>query len=372
MRSQTIAEINLDALLFNLRGIQKAVFPAQVIPVVKANAYGHGAVRVGRCLSEAGIRMFAVAQLQEALELRESGLKQPILIFGRVFPSEIIAAVKADFRITLFGLEDLDWIENAGIDDSACVHVNLDTGMGRTGVLPGQEAAVFDRLVCSKICTWEGLYSHFATSDEKDKRYAQVQLNRFHRVLAGLEKRKQRPPLVHMANSGAVLDIPESRFDAVRPGILLYGHYPTGETSRSVKTKQVMAFKTRVAHARRIPAGHSISYGRHWKTEKETTIAVLTAGYADGVRRDLTNIGTVLIGSKRYPMVGRVTMDAIMVDVGEDVVQPGDEALIWGDSRQGTIQALDVAAQIGTIPYELTCGVSKRVPRVYVESTDTV
>jgi len=271
-----------------------------------------------------------------------------------------------------FENEDIDWIESAGLDGSATVHVNLDTGMGRTGVLLGQEAALFNRLARSKSCPWEGLYSHFATADEKDKRYAQMQLNRFQQVLAGLEKRKQRPPLVHMANSGAVLDIPESRFDAVRSGILLYGHYPSNETSRSVKTRQVMAFKTRVTHARRIPAGHSISYGRHGKTEKETTIAVLAAGYADGVRRDLTNIGTVLIASKRYPMIGRVTMDATMVDVGDDVVQPGAEALIWGDSRQGTIQALDVATQIGTIPYELTCGVSKRVPRVYIDSTGTV
>lgn len=369
MSPQTIAEINLDSLVFNLRAIQRKVGCSQVIPVIKADAYGHGAVTVGRCLAEEGVQLFAVAQLQEALELRESGLVQPILIFGRLFPEEIPAAVKADFVITLFGTEDLDWVEAAALDRKARVHVNVDTGMGRTGVLFGQEADLFERLCRSKKCTWEGLYSHFSSADENDKTYAFEQLKRFRSVLTPLLKKGRQPGLVHMANSGAVLDMPESYFQAVRTGILLYGHYPTGETTRSIKVKQVMTFKTRAVHARRIPAGHFISYGRRWKTEKETTIAVLSAGYADGVRRDLTNKGEVLIRSKRYPMVGTVTMDYVMADVGDDHIVAGDEAIFWGDTPQGSIQALDVAASIGTIPYELTCGVSRRVQRVYIGKT---
>lgn len=172
--------------------------------------------------------------------------------------------------------------------------------------------------------------------------------------------------MIHMANSGAVLDIPESTFKAVRPGILLYGHYPSSETSRSIKPRQVMTLKTFVAHIRKIPADFPVSYGRRWTSKTPTTIAVLPIGYADGIRRDLTDNGEVLIKGKRYPMVGRVTMDHIMIDVGKDPVNPGDEVILWGEGVQDSIQLLDVAEKLGTITYELTCGVSQRVQRIYI------
>ena len=177
----------------------------------------------------------------------------------------------------------------------------------------------------------------------------------------------ERPKIiVHMAASGAILDLPDSYFDAVRPGILMYGHYPSKETSRSIQPRQVMSLKTYVAHLREMPAGHPVSYGRRWITPGPTRIAVLPIGYADGLSRRLTNNGEVLIRGRRYPIVGTVTMDYIMVNVGNDPVAVGDEALLWGESSGGVIQALDVAQRIGTIPYELTCAVSGRVPRVYV------
>ena len=169
-----------------------------------------------------------------------------------------------------------------------------------------------------------------------------------------------------MANSGAVLDMPESTFDAVRPGILLYGHYPSSETSRSIIPRQVMTLKTFVAHIRKIPADFPVSYGRRWISKKPTTIAVLPIGYADGIRRDLTDKGEVLIKGKRYPMVGRVTMDHIMIDVGKDPVAPGAAAILRGEGMHDPIQLLDIAEKLGTITYELTCGVSKRVQRIYV------
>jgi alanine racemase len=172
--------------------------------------------------------------------------------------------------------------------------------------------------------------------------------------------------MIHMANSGAVLDMPESTFDAVRPGILMYGHYPSLETSRSIIPRQVMTLKTFVAHTRKISADFPVSYGRRWISEKPTTIAVLPIGYADGIRRDLTDKGEVLIKEKRYPLVGRVTMDQVMIDVGDDPITPGDEVILWGDGVQDSIQLIDVAEKIGTITYELTCGVSKRVQRIYI------
>jgi alanine racemase len=362
----TCAEINLDNLAYNLRGIQQKVSPAKVIPVVKADGYGHGAIPVARRLAREGSQMFAVAQFQEAMELRESGIDHPILIFGRVFPPQIPEAVKAGYRITLFGKEDIRWIEEAGLDLPAHVHANVDTGMGRVGILLDHEPDFFDALVQSTRCRWEGLYSHFSTSDETDKSYANLQLSRFRKIVSRVQLLDKRPSLVHVANSGAILDIPESYYDAVRAGILMYGHYPSQETSHSIKPRQVMTLKTYVAHLRDMPKGHPISYGRRWITPRRTNIAVLPVGYADGVRRGLTNKGEVLIRGKRYPMVGTVTMDQIMVDVGDDPIRPGDEVILWGDSAQGTIQVAEVAEKVGTIPYELTCGVSQRVKRVYV------
>jgi alanine racemase len=366
MNSETCAEINLNNLAYNIHAIQQKVLPSKVIPVVKADAYGHGAVAVTKRLVKEGFKIFAVAQYQEAMELRESGFSQPTLIFGRLFPGEIPGAIKAGFRITLSGKEDIRWIEEVGRNLPAFVHVNVETGMGRIGLILDQEPDFFDYLVRSRHCIWEGLYTHFSTSDEKDKAYANLQLSRFRKILSRIQKLDKRPSMIHMANSGAILDMPDTYFDAVRPGILMYGHYPSSETSHSIKPRQVMTLKTFVAHVREMPAGFPISYGRRWVTRKTTNIAVLPLGYADGVSRKLTNKAEVLIQGRRYPMVGTVTMDHVMVDVGNDPIKPGDEAIVWGESPQGTIQALEVAEKIGTIAYELTCGVSKRVKRVYV------
>lgn len=366
MSLKTFAEINLNNLIHNINAIKEKVAPSEIIPVVKANAYGHGAVAVTKRLVKEGFTRFAVAQFQEAMELRESGISHPILIFGRLFPDEISDAIKAGFRISLFGIEDIRWIEKVGKEQPAYVHVNVETGMGRIGVLFDKEPDFFDELSASKHCVWEGLYSHFSTSDETDKTYANLQLSRFHTILSQLKEKGKTPAMIHMANSGAVLDLPESTFDAVRPGILLYGHYPSMETSCSIKIRQVMTLKTFVAHIRKIPANFPVSYGRQWISQQPTTIAVLPIGYADGIQRSLSNIGEVLIKGKRYPLVGRVTMDHIMIDIGNGPINPGDPVIIWGEDPHGVIQALDVAQSIGTIPYELTCGVSDRVKRIYI------
>lgn len=362
---RTCAEINLDHLAHNLHQIRNRVAPARVIPVVKADAYGHGAVACAGRLVREGVTMFAVAQFQEAMELRESGIDEAILVLGRLFPQQLPEAVKAGFRITVFGEEDLHWLEALGAERPVPVHVKIDTGMGRTGLLASRTDSFLNDLVQCRSIIWEGLFSHFATADEPDKRYANVQLARFRELLGRVRELVRRPSLIHMASSAAILDLPESAFDAVRPGILMYGHYPSRTTSQTIAPKQVMTLKTYVAHVREMPGGHPVSYGRRWSTPGPTRLAVLPIGYADGISRRLTNLGKVLIRGKQYPMVGTVTMDFIMVDVADDPVKVGDEVIIWGESSQGTIQLADVAERIGTIPYELTCMVSKRVRRVY-------
>jgi alanine racemase len=366
MRFQTCARIHLDHLRFNFRQIKHAIAPARLIPVVKADAYGHGAVVVSKCLIDEGAQLLAVAQFQEAMVLRDSGIHVPILIFGRLFPEELPDAVQAGFRLTVCGEEDVRWIENASANRPVHVHVNMETGMGRVGVLPGQEMAVVDALIRSSHCVWEGIYSHFATSDETDKTYAYYQLSRFQGILQRLKDDLGFPPMVHMSNSGAILDMPDARFDACRCGIMLYGHYPSQEASKTIPLKQVMSLTTRVAHLRRLPAGHNVSYGRRWQTDRETSIAVLPIGYADGLRRHLTGRLEVMIGGRRYPVVGTITMDQTMVNVGDDPIRVGEEVLIWGDTQNDSIQVLDVAEAMGSIPYELTCGISRRVRRVVV------
>jgi alanine racemase len=373
MRSGTYAEINLDNLSHNIRCIREKVEPSSLIPVVKADAYGHGAVPVARRLADEGCVMFAVARLEEGMELRESGISQRILVLGRLFPDEITEAIKAGLTLSIFEEEDLDWIEKACVQAAstpAPVHLKLDSGMGRVGILLHRAGDLFDRLSKSRVCDWEGLYTHFSTADEKDKTYADLQLSRFKEVIAMLAQFAKRPQIIHMAASGAILDLPESYFDAVRPGILMYGHYPSKETSRCILPRQVMSLKTHIAHLRDMPGGHPISYGRRWITPRPTRIAVLPIGYADGLSRRLTNNGEVSIRGRRYPIVGTVTMDCTMVNVENDPVAVGDEVLVWGESPDGVIEALDVAERIGTIPYELTCAVSRRVPRVYVGGTD--
>ncbi len=362
----TIAEIDLDNLRYNYRNIKQHVAPSELISVVKANAYGHGAVPVARCLQAEGAQYFAVARLSEAMELRESGITGRILIFGTLFPEEMAAAIKHDFRVTVTRDEDFTTLEQlaASLRTRAYIHVKIDTGMGRVG-LPYQRAldsicTAFDH----KNVTIEGVYTHFATADCRDKTFAYEQLSRFESIV---EKLKKTAPITfHAANSGAILDIPEARFDMVRPGISLYGHYPTTETSESIPLRQVMTLKTKIAQIRELPADTSISYGRRYFTKHITRVAVLNIGYADGIQRAFTNKGFVMINGQLFPMVGTVTMDQLMVEIGDAGVTTGDEVLFWGNSPQGTLQATWVADQIGTISYELCCGVTPRVSRIYI------
>jgi alanine racemase len=368
MSFRTYAEINLDNLAHNIGCIREKVAPSELIPVIKADAYGHGAAPVAKRLVREGCTMFAVARLEEALELRDSGISQRILLLGRIFPDDIAQAVKAGVILSIFGQEDLRWVEKACGDSGtpAAVHLKIDSGMGRVGVLLSKAADLFEQTAKSRVCLWEGIYTHFSTSDEKDKGYANFQLARFREVLSLLPNPAHGPRTVHMAASGAILDLPDSYFNAVRPGILMYGHYPSKETSRCIRPRQVMSLKTYVAHLRQMPGGHPVSYGRRWITPGRTRIAVLPIGYADGLSRRFTNNGEVLIRGRRYPIVGTVTMDYIMVNVADGPVEVGDEVLLWGESPGGVIEAIDVAERIGTIPYELTCAVSGRVPRVYI------
>ena len=367
----TVAEIHLENLAYNLRRICERVKPCKVMAVVKADAYGHGAVQVTNRLIEEGVQYFAVARIAEALELRHAGIDKAILIFGTLFDDQIENALAYDVRITVTDPRDIERISRiaARMGKIAIVHFNADTGMGRVGIQSDQAVEEVVRLYQNQNIRLEGIYSHFATSDTSNKAYAHLQLDRFRKLINDLRGHNIIIPFMHMANGGAILDIPEAcqyPFNLVRAGIILYGQYPSLETSESIALKQVMALKTRVSLVRRLPEGTCISYGCRYTTSRETQIAVLPIGYADGIHRSFTNKAHVLIKGKLYPMVGTVTMDQIMVDVGDDEVAAGDMVLIWGDSPQGDIRASRLAEEVGTISYELCCSVSKRVPRIYI------
>ncbi len=364
----TVAEIDLSAIAFNLAGIRKRVAPAAIMAVVKADAYGHGAVEVSRCALQNGAEYLGVALTQEGIELRQSGLQCPILVFGGTWPEEADSLVSHDLEATVYDSEGIEAMRAAALKHNrpAKIHIKLDTGMGRVGIDWRTAPPFIEKAVRTEGLLLQGLYTHFATSDQMDKSFAYLQLARFQQVTKQLESKGIRIPIKHTANSGAILDMPESYFDLVRPGVMMYGYYPSKETSESVPLRPAMTFKTRVLFLKSIERGTSVSYGRQFIAEKKTRIATLPVGYADGYNRLLSNRGEVLIRGKRYPIVGRVCMDLIMANVGEDEdIAAGDEAVLFGRQGDEEVTVQSICDLLGTIPYEVTCWVSRRVPRVY-------
>ncbi len=365
----TIASIDLDAIAFNLKQVKERVKSAKVMAVVKANAYGHGAVRVAGRLVKEGVDYLAVALVEEGIELRESGIKVPVLIFGGFFPDQIPLFLKHNLELTLFSFENLKNLSQAATETGIRpkVHIKVDTGMGRIG-LAFEQAEDFIRQVyeCENV-ELAGLYSHFADSDERDKTYANLQLQRFNNLIGRLEKIGIKIPLKHIANSGAILDMANSYLDIVRPGIILYGYYPSTQTTESLSLSPAMILKSRIISVKEIPPGCSVSYGRKFIAKKNTRIVTIPLGYGDGYNRLLTNQGFVSIRGRVFPVVGRVCMDQIMVNIGLDTdIKIGDEVVLFGPDFGKKVTVGYICKKLRTIPYEICCSVSYRVPRVFI------
>lgn len=364
----TYLEVDLGAIAFNIRQVKRKVGSTRVMAVIKANAYGHGMIEVARTALENGADYLGVALLEEGIRLREAGFQCPVLVFGGAFEDQISQFLQYDLEITLYSDRIAQALaERASeLGKRAKVHIKVDTGMGRVGV-PWEEASSFlQRISQLSNLNIVGIYTHFATSDEKDRGFAYLQLGRFNKVLDEIKARGINIPLRHAANSGAILNLPESYLDMVRPGIMIYGYYPSQGTFKDPPLKPALTLKSRVIFVKKVAAGRSISYGRDYVTLKETNIATLPIGYANGYNRLLSNRGEVLIRGRRYPVVGKVCMDQIMVDVGEDNVEVGDEAVLIGRQGNQEISMYEVCQKLNTIPYELCCWISERVPRVYL------
>ena len=365
----TYVEIDLAAISHNLREINKRVAPAQIMAVVKADAYGHGLKEVAEIALENGAAYLGVALLEEGILLRRNRFTAPILVFGGFFEYQIEDFLRNELDFTLYDIYRAKALNIVAkeTDKKARVHVKVDSGMGRVGVAWQGAAEFVQKTQELKHVEIVGIYTHLATSDEKDKTFANTQLSRFRHVLRSLEDIKIRIPLVHAANSGAILDLPNSYFDMVRPGVSMYGYYPSLETLESVTLKPSMSIRSQVIFMQEVEEGTSISYGRTFSTENKTNIATVPIGYGDGYNRLLSNQVEVLIRGQRYPVVGRVCMDQIMVNLGnESSVQIDDEVVLLGRQGHEEITIYEICEKLNTIPYEVTCWISERVPRIWL------
>lgn len=364
----TFSIVDLDAIAHNLREIRRLLPPGTAVcAVVKADAYGHGAVPVARELEKLGTESFGVATVEEGVELRQAGVRRPILVLG-MGPNGHMDALENELTPIIHSPDLAGQIYEAArkIGKPVPVHIKVDTGMGRLGLFPEQMASVLAELRGNPWIRIQGVASHFSSA-ESDARFTGLQTDLFGTVLREKGLSESEGLQIHIANSAGILNRTEGFHTMVRPGIILYGVYPDRGLEEKIRLKPVMTFKTQVLAVKEHPAGSPISYGQTFRTVRPSRIASLPVGYADGYRRDLSNRGCVLVRGTRAPVVGTVTMDLTMVDVTDiPHVSAGDEVVLFGRTEQGGLPVEEIAEKIHTIGYELLCAVSKRVPRIYL------
>ncbi|MFO7584967.1 MAG: alanine racemase [Anaerolineales bacterium] len=371
MLYQTHARIHLDNIRANILGVRQAIGLARKLLVsVKANGYGHGAIEIARLAERSGVDWLSVATIPEGIQLRRAGIKLPILKLSPAFPEELEAALRDDLTLTVASRQNIDDLQAAcrAANVQTAAHLKLDTGMGRLGCVPEQAPAlaVYIESKCPNL-RLEGVFTHFPASDEADPTQTRAQTERFKAAVETIQAEiGRRIELVHASNSGGVLAHESAWFDLVRPGIMIYGYYPDPATPRSIALKPGLSFLTRVLFLKKVKTGTPIGYGRTWSAPEDTWIATLPVGYADGFNRLFSNRGRVLINGKSYPVVGRVCMDQIMVNLGPQTdVRVGDKVVLIGRSGEEEITAYEWAEKLGTIPYEATCQINQRVERIY-------
>ncbi len=365
----TVIRVDLDALRWNVAQVRKRVGAAKIMATVKANAYGHGLVRTSQELLHSGVDSLGVAFLEEGITLRRAGVDCPILVLGGIIGNQISHFLEYDLDITASSVYKLRQIDETAraMGRRANIQLKIDTGMGRIGIRPENAPALFEAALNSTNCDICGVFSHFASSHDADASYTQRQLDLFLETVEYFPKHGVAMPVRHIANSGAVLQHPESFLDMVRPGIMLFGVYPGPEVQRSVELRPVLSMTTRVVYFKVVRAGASIGYDHTWTAPTDTRIVTLPVGYGDGYARSLSNRGQVLIHGKRYSIVGRISMDQCMVDIGQDSAFNDDEVVLLGSQGNERITVEEVAELCGTIPYEVLTMINTRVPREYIE-----
>ena len=371
--SRVYARIDLDAIASNMEQMKQNIAPkTQIMAVIKADGYGHGAVQIAQMLEDVDyIWGFAVATLDEAVVLKNEGIQKPVLVLGCVFPDQYLEMLKHDIRMNVYTEEMAQAISQMATREgrTAYMHIKLDTGMTRLGFNISEESVeTITRISSMKNVCLEGIFTHMAKADELDKTFTKKQLLDFEWMTAKLKEKNVTFQYEHCANSAAIIDVPEASFDLVRAGISIYGLYPSEEVNKeNVKLKPVLALKSHVAFVNEIEPDTSISYGGSFVSKKNMTIATIPVGYADGYPRNLSNVGYVLIRGKKAPIVGRVCMDQFMVDVTDiDGVSFGDNVTLIGKDGNETITVEDLSKLSGRFNYEFVCDLGKRIPRVFV------
>ena len=365
------AEVDLDAVRANVVAIAAHVAPARLLAVVKADAYGHGAVEVGRAAVEAGASWLGVALVEEGVQLREAGIEVPVLVLSEPASSAAASVVAFDLTPVVYTTRGIgalaDAVASAVSATPLTVHLKVDTGMNRVGSTPADAVGLVELIEQRDELRMGGICTHLAVADEPANEYTAEQLARFDAVISTLAAAGLRPPLVHAANTAAAFAFPQARYDLVRVGIGLYGIAPTRDLEGVVPLRPVMSVKARVSHVKRLPAGERVSYGLRYTLDRVSWIATVPLGYADGVPRDLGHRGgEVLVRGRRRPIAGAVTMDQLMVDLGDTRVEEGEEVVLLGSQEDDEIPASEWAERMGTIPYEIVCGIGPRVPRRYL------
>ncbi len=364
----TWAEVNLTRLRLNLDAIYSAVTPAKVMIVVKANAYGHGLAEVSQFLAP-HVDYLGVAVLEEGILLRNLGIRTPILVLGGIWGEQVPRYLDHDLTFTASSVERLEQIESTakGMGKLAKVHLKIDTGMERIGVHYYNAHTLLDTSLNCKNVIVEGIFSHFANSDSSNLDHAHLQIERFNEVLRFYERHALPMPIRHMANSAAILQLPESNFDMVRPGIMLYGVYPSPNVPRTIKVDPALTWKSRVVYFKVVQPGHPVSYGSTWQTDHPVRLVTVPVGYGDGYFRAMSNKAKVILRGRKYPQVGRICMDQMMVNIEMDSAYNGDEVILLGETAGVSITAEDLANWAGTIPYEILTNINTRVPRIHIE-----
>ena len=367
----TRAEISLNALKNNFNIVRSCISPdVKIMPMVKANAYGHGILKISECLLDYGANYLGVAYLEEAVYLRKNGIEAPILVLGAINTDQIEDFIKYDIDITSSSIDKSKAISETAekLGKTATIHIKFDTGMERIGVHWYNAEKFIDVTLSLPNINIRGVFSHFAKSDS-DKDFTGAQIERFNTILDFFRKRNSLPELIHFANSAAILNHPESHYNTVRPGIMLYGYHPSGYTNYSVnglELEPVMSLKTKVSYFKVCPQDTGISYNHKYKTKEQTRIITLPVGYGDGYSRALSNKGEIIVRGKKYAVSGTICMDQMMCDIGPaGSAYNGDDVLLFGKDGENTISLDMLCNKIDAITYEFLCGISERVPRIY-------
>ena len=371
-------EINLDNLISNYNEIRKIVNSnTKIMPVIKANAYGHGSIELAKLYEQIGADRLAVSIITEAVELRKAGIKLPIQLLSYTPEWQLELVVDYDIIQGIYSYKDAKLLSDVAKTKGkvAKIHIKIDSGMGRIGFLPNEDS-IAEIVKISELpnIEIEGMFTHFAKADEKDKTFTRIQYERFKWVSDKLEEKDINLKIKHVSNSASIIDLPEYNLDLVRPGIILYGFYPSEDVKKDkINLKQAMTLKAKISNIKTVPKATGISYGHIYSTDKESLIATIPIGYADGYTRMLTGKGYVCIKDRRVPIVGRICMDQMMIDVTDiDDLNIGDEVVLFGYDNDNYPRVDDLASLLGTINYEFICMMGRRIPRVYIKDHQIV